>query len=77
MTGIYASFYGFTELFAAFELRGVDRRLGQATERPAAAPAGGVELEQVIASGTAVTQQSRRRCRSTAVVDQRKFTLHG
>ena len=35
LVGIYAILYGFTELFAAFELRGVDRRLDQVTERPA------------------------------------------
>jgi uncharacterized membrane protein HdeD (DUF308 family) len=33
LVGIYAIFYGFTELFAAFDLRGLGRRLGQ--ERPA------------------------------------------
>jgi uncharacterized membrane protein HdeD (DUF308 family) len=33
LVGIYAIFYGFTELFAAFELRGLGRRLDQ--ERPA------------------------------------------
>jgi uncharacterized membrane protein HdeD (DUF308 family) len=35
LVGIYAVFYGFTELFAAFDLRGLGRRLDQATERPA------------------------------------------
>ena len=35
LVGIYAIFYGFTELFAAFELRGLGRRLDQVTERPA------------------------------------------
>jgi uncharacterized membrane protein HdeD (DUF308 family) len=35
LVGIYAIFYGFTELFAAFDLRGLGRRLDQATERPA------------------------------------------
>jgi uncharacterized membrane protein HdeD (DUF308 family) len=36
LVGIYAVAYGFTELFAAFDLRGLDRRLKQATvERPA------------------------------------------
>ena len=35
LVGIYAIFYGFTELFAAFELRGLDHRLDRATpERP-------------------------------------------
>jgi uncharacterized membrane protein HdeD (DUF308 family) len=33
LVGIYAVAYGFTELFAAFDLRGLGRRLGQ--ERPA------------------------------------------
>jgi uncharacterized membrane protein HdeD (DUF308 family) len=33
LVGIYAIFYGFTELFAAFDLRGLGRRLDQ--ERPA------------------------------------------
>jgi uncharacterized membrane protein HdeD (DUF308 family) len=36
LVGIYAMFYGFTELFAAFELRGLDRRLDRAeVGRPA------------------------------------------
>jgi uncharacterized membrane protein HdeD (DUF308 family) len=35
LVGIYAIFYGVTELFAAFDLRGLGRRLDQATERPA------------------------------------------
>jgi uncharacterized membrane protein HdeD (DUF308 family) len=36
LVGIYAIFYGFTELFAAFDLRGMDRRLDRAApERPA------------------------------------------
>jgi uncharacterized membrane protein HdeD (DUF308 family) len=36
LVGIYAIFYGFTELFAAFDLRGLDRRLDRAaSERPA------------------------------------------
>jgi uncharacterized membrane protein HdeD (DUF308 family) len=36
LVGIYAVAYGFTELFAAFELRGLDRRLERASaERPA------------------------------------------
>jgi uncharacterized membrane protein HdeD (DUF308 family) len=36
LVGIYAIFYGFTELFAAFDLRGLDHRLDRATpERPA------------------------------------------
>jgi uncharacterized membrane protein HdeD (DUF308 family) len=36
LVGIYAIFYGFTELFAAFDLRGLDRRLDRAApERPA------------------------------------------
>jgi uncharacterized membrane protein HdeD (DUF308 family) len=36
LVGIYAVAYGFTELFAAFELRGLDRRLGRTSaERPA------------------------------------------
>jgi uncharacterized membrane protein HdeD (DUF308 family) len=36
LVGIYAIFYGFTELFAAFDLRGLGRRLGrQPPERPA------------------------------------------
>jgi uncharacterized membrane protein HdeD (DUF308 family) len=30
LVGIYAVFYGFTELFAAFDLRGLDRRLDRA-----------------------------------------------
>jgi uncharacterized membrane protein HdeD (DUF308 family) len=30
LVGVYAIFYGFTELFAAFDLRGLDHRL----ERP-------------------------------------------
>jgi uncharacterized membrane protein HdeD (DUF308 family) len=35
LVGIYAIFYGFTELFAAFELRGLDHRLDRATpEQP-------------------------------------------
>jgi uncharacterized membrane protein HdeD (DUF308 family) len=34
LVGIYAIFYGFTELFAAFDLRGLGRRLDK--ERPAA-----------------------------------------
>ena len=35
LVGIYAIFYGFTELFAAFELCGLDHRLDRATpERP-------------------------------------------
>jgi uncharacterized membrane protein HdeD (DUF308 family) len=35
LVGIYAIFYGFTELFAAFELRGLDHRIDRATpERP-------------------------------------------
>ena len=33
LVGIYAIFYGFTELFAAFDLRGLGRRLDR--ERPA------------------------------------------
>ena len=33
LVGIYAIFYGFTEVFAAFDLRGLGRRLDQ--ERPA------------------------------------------
>jgi uncharacterized membrane protein HdeD (DUF308 family) len=36
VVGIYAIFYGFTEIFAAFDLRGIDRRLDRATPpRPA------------------------------------------
>jgi uncharacterized membrane protein HdeD (DUF308 family) len=36
LVGIYAVFYGFTELFAAFDLRGLDRRLDRAdVGRPA------------------------------------------
>jgi uncharacterized membrane protein HdeD (DUF308 family) len=36
LVGIYAIFYGFTELFAAFDLRGLDRRLDRAdVGRPA------------------------------------------
>jgi uncharacterized membrane protein HdeD (DUF308 family) len=36
LVGIYAVAYGFTELFAAFELRGLDRRLERTSaERPA------------------------------------------
>jgi uncharacterized membrane protein HdeD (DUF308 family) len=36
LVGIYAIFYGFTELFAAFDLRGLGRRLDrQPPERPA------------------------------------------
>ena len=36
LVGIYAVFYGFTELFAAFDLRGLGRRLDrQPPERPA------------------------------------------
>jgi uncharacterized membrane protein HdeD (DUF308 family) len=36
LVGIYAVAYGFTELFAAFDLRGLDRRLKHASvERPA------------------------------------------
>jgi uncharacterized membrane protein HdeD (DUF308 family) len=35
LVGIYAMFYGFTELFAAFDLRGLGHRLDRATpERP-------------------------------------------
>jgi uncharacterized membrane protein HdeD (DUF308 family) len=33
LVGIYAIFYGFTEVFAAFDLRGLGRRLDR--ERPA------------------------------------------
>jgi uncharacterized membrane protein HdeD (DUF308 family) len=36
VVGIYAVFYGFTELFAAFDLRGIDRRLDR---EPPARPA--------------------------------------
>jgi uncharacterized membrane protein HdeD (DUF308 family) len=36
LVGIYAVFYGFTEIFAAFDLRGIDRRLDRAPPpRPA------------------------------------------
>jgi uncharacterized membrane protein HdeD (DUF308 family) len=36
VVGIYAIFYGFTEIFAAFDLRGIDRRLDRAPPpRPA------------------------------------------
>ncbi len=36
LVGVYAVFYGFTELFAAFDLRGLGRRLDQVPqERPA------------------------------------------
>ena len=36
LVGIYAIFYGFTEVFAAFDLRGLGRRLDRLTpERPA------------------------------------------
>jgi uncharacterized membrane protein HdeD (DUF308 family) len=37
LVGIYAVAYGFTELFAAFELRGLDRRLERASAEPPAA----------------------------------------
>jgi uncharacterized membrane protein HdeD (DUF308 family) len=37
LVGIYAVAYGFTELFAAFELRGLDRRLERASVEPPAA----------------------------------------
>jgi uncharacterized membrane protein HdeD (DUF308 family) len=36
LVGIYAVAYGFTELFAAFELRGLDRRLERASAEPPA-----------------------------------------
>jgi uncharacterized membrane protein HdeD (DUF308 family) len=36
LVGIYAIFYGFTEVFAAFDLRGLGRRIDQLPpERPA------------------------------------------
>ena len=36
LVGIYAIFYGFTELFAAFDLRGLGRRIDEPPpERPA------------------------------------------
>jgi uncharacterized membrane protein HdeD (DUF308 family) len=35
LVGVYAIFYGFTELFAAFDLRGLGRRLDQTPERTA------------------------------------------
>jgi uncharacterized membrane protein HdeD (DUF308 family) len=37
LVGIYAVAYGFTELFAAFELRGLDRRLERTSAEPPAA----------------------------------------
>jgi hypothetical protein len=37
LVGIYAIFYGFTELFAAFELRGLGHRLDEVS--PPARPA--------------------------------------
>ena len=36
LVGIYAVAYGFTELFAAFELRGLDRRLERTSAEPPA-----------------------------------------
>jgi uncharacterized membrane protein HdeD (DUF308 family) len=35
LVGIYAVFYGFTEIFAAFDLRHLDHRLDQPAARPA------------------------------------------
>jgi uncharacterized membrane protein HdeD (DUF308 family) len=35
VVGIYAMFYGFGEIFAAFDLRRLDHTLDRATERPA------------------------------------------
>jgi hypothetical protein len=35
LVGIYAIFYGFTELFAAFDLRGLGRRIDELpSQRP-------------------------------------------
>jgi hypothetical protein len=35
LVGIYAMFYGFGEIFAAFDLRRLDHRLDRAAGRPA------------------------------------------